>query len=311
MYEDSNQCQPQVRTGPITWLNVALKNSVEKAVEEYLGHSWHLLYESDYSEFACHRCAIVSDGSFSVFFKYSEDAQAERQFAAEMSCLLTVSKLTGVLIPELINIVSVTSGTLLLMRALVAVNRGAKQWREIGRTLARIHRITGDKYGFERNGFWGPLHQDNTPTSSWAEFFRERRLLPLLQTAIASGNIPQQVASDVENIIPRLPDLCGPDVTPTLLHGDAQQNNFVSTAEGAYVIDPAVYYGHPEMDLALIDSWQPVPDAVFDGYRDELPIDKDFRDRRYLWRIPLYLAAVTLEGPGHLPALIKSLSKNI
>ena len=74
-------------------------------------------------------------------------------------------------------------------------------------------------------------------------------------------------------------------MVPTLLHGDAQQNNFVSTEEGAVVIDPAIYFGNPEMDLAFIDYFQPVPDDVFDGYRDELPIDPGFWARRDLWRV--------------------------
>ncbi len=65
-------------------------------------------------------------------------------------------------------------------------------------------------------------------------------------------------------------------------HGDAQQNNFISTDRGAVVIDPAVYYGNPEMDLAYVDYFQAVPDDVLDGYRDELPIDAGFRERRDL-----------------------------
>lgn len=48
-----------------------------------------------------------------------------------------------------------------------------------------------------------------------------------------------------------------PDPVPALLHGDAQQNNFVSTADGAVVIDAAPYFGHPKADLALVDCYSP------------------------------------------------------
>jgi len=125
--------------------------------------------------------------------------------------------------------------------------------------------------------------------------------------AIDSGSIPSSLVSKVETLITRLPELCGPVTTPTLLHGDAQQNNFINTAEGAFVIDPAVYYGNPEIDLALIDSFQPVPDAVFDGYREEMSIDSGFFERRDLWRTPLYLDAVAIEGPMHLNRLTEAL----
>ena len=167
--------------------------------------------------------------------------------------------------------------------------------------------MKGPHCGFERNGFCGPLIHDNTPTQDWVTFFGERRLVPRLKIGVDSGNLPSSVASQVEKLMTRFPQLCGPQIEPSLLHGDAQQNNFISTSEGAYVIDPAVYYGHPEADLALIDAFQPVPDDVFDGYREELPIDPGFCERRDLWRVPLYLAAVALEGPMHLASLTRAL----
>ena len=101
----------------------------------------------------------------------------------------------------------------------------------------------------------------------------ERRLLPLLQTATDSGHLPPALASAVEEIAERLPWLAGPEPRPSLVHGDAQQNNFVSTADGAVVIDAAPYYGHPEADLALVGYFQPVPDDVLAAYQEILPVD--------------------------------------
>ena len=75
-----------------------------------------------------------------------------------------------------------------------------------------------------------------------------------------------------------------------------------------YQIDPKhVYYGHPEMDLAYIDHFQPVPNDVFVGYQEELPNDSGFRERRDLWRIYGYLAVV--EGATHLTKLINAVEK--
>ncbi|MDD4052291.1 MAG: fructosamine kinase family protein [candidate division Zixibacteria bacterium] len=309
MINDDDNGVPRVRCGPIRWLDNPLRAPIEEAVSEYKGSAWRIRSESDLSEFACHRCAVVSDGSSAVFFKYSEAAEAKRQFEVELSGLTTLSKRAGILIPRPIAIVAAENGWLLIMEALEAVERGPRQWRQIGTALARIHRVKGENCGFEENGFCGPLYQDNTPIQDWMTFYRDRRLLPRLRAAVDSGNIPSAVVSKVEMLVPRLPDLCGPEVTPSLLHGDAQQNNFISTAEGTYVIDPAVYYGNPEIDLALIDSFQPMPDAVFDGYRDELPIDSGFFERRDVWRLPLYLAAVAIEGPMHLNRLTDALRR--
>ena len=100
----------------------------------------------------------------------------------------------------------------------------------------------------------------------------------------------------METIAARLPALAGPEPRPSLLHGDAQQNNFVSTAAGAVVIDAAPYFGHPEADLALVGYFEPVPDDVLAAYREILPVDPGFAGRRELWRLPAYLAVVAVAG---------------
>jgi fructosamine-3-kinase len=76
------------------------------------------------------------------------------------------------------------------------------------------------------------------------------------------------------------------------LLNDAQQNNFPSTADGPVLIDPSVYYGHPEIDLAYVDFFAPVSDDLFDGYREVSSVDSGFVQRRNLWLIPAWLAMV-------------------
>ena len=293
--------------GSIRWLSKPLRTPLEETVSEFTGREWRVRSAKDLSELACHPCAILSDDTFAVFAKYSEDADAPKQFEVELAGLDYLSKCTGVMIPTPIDIAPVANGTLLVMEALNAIERTPPQWRQLGKTLARIHRVKSDSCGFHMDGFVGPLYQDNTPARDWATFYAERRLWPRLRIAIDSGNIPSHVASQVEKLIQRLPELCGPEVTPSLLHGDAQQNNFISTATGTFVIDPAVYYGNPESDVALIDSFQPVPDDVFDAYREEMPLDPGFWRRRSLWRVSIYLAAVAIEGPIHLNRLTGAL----
>ena len=276
-------------------------------MSHYLGREWGLRDGRDVSDLACHPCAILSDGSFGVFVKYGTGPDAERQFEIEQASLALLSRNAGVLVPTSLGVVSVPDGTLFVMEALQPTHRGPQEWREIGRTLARIHRVASDSCGFPMDTYFGPLLQDNAATGDWGSFYAERRLRPFLRLAVDSGNIPRRVATRVESVINRLPELVGPKPTPSLLHGDAQQNNFISTVEGTYVIDPAIYYGNREVDLACVDYFQPVPDAVFDGYREELPIPQGFSERRDLWRIPGYLACVAVEGAACLGRLIDAL----
>jgi fructosamine-3-kinase len=261
------------------------------------------------NEFSSRPSAILSDGSYPVFAKLSAAAHGLELFDVELAGLRLLSELSGVSIPTPIGKVATENGVILVLAAVQAVERTPVQWREIGRALAQIHRVKGTCFGLETNGYFGPLYQDNRPMKDWPTFFAERRLWPRFMGAIDSGNLPSEVIRQVERLILRVPQLCGPEVTPTLLHGDAQKNNFISTDRGAVVIDPAVYYGHPEMDLAYVDYFEPVPQDVFLGYQEDTSIDPGFAERREFWRVYGYLAVVEVEGPSYLGRLKTALHR--
>ena len=121
--------------------------------------------------------------------------------------------------------------------------------------------------------------------------------MPRLRGAVDSGHLPVRYARQVETVCDRLPQLCERDVAPALLHGDAHKNNVLSTAKGPVFIDPSAYYGDPEIDLAFVDFFAPVPDALFEGYCDVGSIDRGLNQRRELWRLPARLAMVEVVGP--------------
>jgi len=282
---------------------------VERLVSEYNGKSWQVQQFRDMNEFSSHPSALFSDGTYSVFVKLSSAANGLEQFETELAGLRLLAELSGVLTPTLIGNVAVEGGVIMILEAVQSVERTSIQWRQIGQTLARIHNIKAEKYGLDSHNYFGPLYQDNRPLSDWATFYAERRLWPRLMGAINAGHMTTSAIRQLEKLISRLPELCGPEVAPTLLHGDAQQNNFISTEAGAVVIDPAVYFGNPEIDLAYIDYFQPVPEDVLIGYQAELPIDPGFGERRDLWRVYGYLAAVEVEGAAYLGKLLDAVQK--
>lgn len=85
----------------------------------------------------------------------------------------------------------------------------------------------------------------------------------------------------------------------------------LSTAKDPVMIDPAVYYGHPEIDLAHTDFFAPVSDALFQGYQEMASLDPGFFQRRDLWRLPAWLAMVEVDGPQHLDTLIRVLRRYV
>jgi fructosamine-3-kinase len=263
----------------------------------------------DMNEFSSHPSALLSDGSYSIFVKLSTAANGQEQFETELAGLRILAERSGVLIPTPIGTIPFQGGVVMILEGVREIDRTPKQWRQIGQTLAQIHRNKGQQFGLDTHNYFGPLYQDNRPFPDWPTFYAERRLWPRFMGAVDSGNMSTDTIHQVEKLILRIPKLCDPDVMPTLLHGDAQQNNFISTEAGVVVIDPAVYYGHPEMDLAYVDYFQHVPDDLFRGYEEIFPIDSGFWERRELWRIYADLAIVEVDGAAYLPKLINAVRK--
>ncbi|MFN8467784.1 MAG: fructosamine kinase family protein [Caldilineaceae bacterium] len=302
-------------------LSDPLRLPLEQRVATHLGRPWQVAHAEDMADAASHPAAVLSDGTYAVFVKLAEGSGAWDRTTREIEGLVTLTARAGVLTPPAIGAVAVggVSGAgglggdvvLLILEAVDPIKRRRQQWREMGQTLARIHSVKGELYGFESHNYWGSLRQDNTPHAHWVDFYRACRLALRLQAAVDGGHLPPDVAGRVERLSERLPDLAGPPVAPSLLHGDAHHNNFITTAQGPYLIDPAVYYGHPEMDLAYIDFFAPVPEAFFAGYREIAPIDADFAERRDLWRIPAWLALVEVGGPEYLDDLLAALRRYV
>ena len=291
-------------------LNPVIVAAVERAATDHRGRAWAQTGFTDLNHRATHPCGIFTGTPFSVFAKLDTSPSGQEQFTAELSGFRLIRSLTAVATPVPVadGVIVAGSGTLLLSEALpergaapgrVADAREPDDYAAIGRTLAGLHQARGGRFGLaEFDGFYGPLPQGNRPTDSgrWADFYAERRVLPMLRLAVDSGYLPARLAVDVERVVPRLPDLGGPDPEPTLLHGDAQQNNFISTAGGAVVVDVAPYFGHPEADLALVDIYAPVDPALLRVYAELAPLDPGFAGRRELWRLAGYLAAIAVAG---------------
>ena len=311
--------------------------AVEQAAAAHRGRAWKCNGFTDLGDRAAHPCGVLHGSPFSVFAKLTSAPDGQRQFTTELAGLRLITELSSVPTPtpvatgliEFSTSDTTISGTawLLLFEALPerTTDRSPDDFRAVGRTLATMHEVHQGQFGLaEFDGYFGPLPQDNrpVPANTWPDFYAERRVRPLLKIAVDAGNLPAELTLGVERVIDRLPGLVDPRTRPSLLHGDAQQNNFLCTRDGtphcppdrAVVIDACPYFGHPEVDLALVDYFEPVPAEVFSGYREIRPVDPGFADRRELWRIFAYLAVIAIDGQNpygrqHLQRLVDAVDR--
>ncbi|MEO9533691.1 MAG: fructosamine kinase family protein [Crocinitomicaceae bacterium] len=151
-------------------------------------------------------------------------------------------------------------------------------WTVFAEKLSKTHQKTSKRFGFNENNFMGSLVQVNDTKSTWAEFLIDCRLNPMIEMAVNAGEVNYVEAKIIEKFYNRIVEIY-PEEQPALLHGDLWGGNYLSSTEGPVLIDPAVYYGHREMDLAMMQLFGGFDAEVFEVYNELFPLENEWRDR--------------------------------
>jgi fructosamine-3-kinase len=171
----------------------------------------------------------------------------------------------------------------------------------LGRRLAHLHRFGAPGFGFDESNFIGHLPQDNTPCDAWPAFYATRRLEPQVRAAIDRGHAPSRWLREFDRLFARLPELTGPPEPPARLHGDLWGGNVLADEQSEpCVIDPAVYGGHREIDLAMLRLFGGAGPRCFAAYHETWPLAPGHADRVRLYQLYPLLVHVNLFGGGYV-----------
>jgi fructosamine-3-kinase len=169
---------------------------------------------------------------------------------------------------------------------------------EFGRNLSKMHQTNAEQFGLEVDNYIGSLPQSNSHHDNWINFFVQERINPQIQMAVDSGKLSSGIFQNWERLSAKLDEIF-PSVKPSLLHGDLWGGNYLFNSEGkAVLIDPAVYYGHPEMDLAFTKMFGGFSGDFYEGYESETPLMPGFSKRVPIYNLYPLLVHVNLFG-GH------------
>ena len=160
-------------------------------------------------------------------------------------------------------------------------------WENFGQSLAEMHRNSQAQFGLDHSNYMGSLPQDNSFTDDWATFFIERRLEPQLKLAIDCGLLNTKHRKAFERLYKKLPGIF-PKEKPALIHGDLWSGNFVTGNDGyACILDPAVYYGHREAELAMTKLFGGFDSSFYHAYANASPPEPGFEKRVGIYNLCL------------------------
>ena len=205
-------------------------------------------------------------------------------------------------LPEVIH---ADDGLLLMSHIPAGDTIDARAERHAAVLIADLHDVAAPEYGLERETRIGGLVQPNPQGASWRAFFRDHRLLYMARQALEAGRLDGATMARIERLAGRLDEWIDEPARPSLLHGDLWTGNvLVRAGRIAGLIDPAIYYGDAEMDLAFATLFGTFGDAFFARYAERRPIRPGFFEiRRDLCNLYPLLVHVRLFGGHYVDAV--------
>ncbi|MEI9808371.1 MAG: fructosamine kinase family protein [Bacteroidota bacterium] len=254
-----------------------------------------------------YRVTINSGKRF--FLKLNSSTTCPGLFEKEKNGLAFLNQANCILIPPVILDKTNDNGQLLLMEWIEAGIRDEDFWKKFGEQLARLHTISHTHFGFEEDNYMGSLLQINTYTADWISFFIRYRLQPQIELAAARRLLDKSHISSFETLFKKL-DTIFTIEKPSLLHGDCWSGNFMCNDRSQPVlIDPAVYFGHRSMDLAMTTLFGGFDKVFYDSYHYHLPLPRNYQEQWEVCNLYPLLIHLNLFGQSYLHDILATLRR--
>lgn len=229
-------------------------------------------------------------------------------FSEEQKGLGELKNANAIGIPESLESGNFEDKSFLILEYVESGHKTPIFWENFGIQLNKLHQVSNEAFGFSSNNYIGSLSQSNQYHSNWSEFYALERLEPQLKSAIDKGYL-KGFTSKFENLYTKLENLF-PIESPCLIHGDLWSGNFIaSNNDSPYLIDPAVYYGHREMDIGMSMLFGGFDKHFYECYNAENPLENKWQERVPLTQLYPLLVHVNLFGEGYVSSVKSVIDK--
>lgn len=244
------------------------------------------------------------------FVKAMEGPRGAEQLHAEAAGLEALAGTGAVRTPGVEGVRDLEGGACLILEFILSRPGTAEEYRRFGSELAAMHALPRESFGWPEDNFIGTLPQPNSPDDSWARFFATQRLQPQYDLALRSGLLNEDEVPPA-GVVARWFGEYAAGVQPALLHGDFWGGNHLFTKSGRGVlIDPAVYSGHSEVDLAMSRLFGGYPPSFYEGYYRVCPGQPGEAERVAAYQLYYLLVHLNLFGASYA-SRVRSLGRSL
>ena len=276
-----------------------LQQAIKKSLQEKPGNSISLIDFKTIAGGCINSGGRLSTDHGDYFLKWNDSKRFPNMFEKEALGLALLKKSDTMKIPSVIAVGETKQNQFLILDFIESSRPTKSYWRELGRGLANLHKKISPTFGLDHDNYIGSLPQSNLQVDNWIDFFIQSRIHPQLKLAVDAGALEVNQVKKFERLFNKLPSLF-PIEKPALLHGDLWSGNVLVDHHGdAVLIDPAVYFGHREMELAYTRLFGGFESNFYGSYFEESPVAPGFNNRVDIYNLYPLLVHVNLFGGGY------------
>ena len=251
---------------------------------------------------------LIAAENENYVIKVNSSSLYPKMFHSESEGLSLLNS-TGANVPEVIKVFNKAGYQYILMKFIQKEPSGNDFWTNLGISLARIHLKSETAFGLKFDNFIGTIPQKNSLKENWSDFFIENRLKPLVKKSYDLQLLKNSHLGHFEELFKQFDQLI-PKEKPSLLHGDFWSGNMIcGPHQNPYFIDPAVYFGHREMDISMSFLFGGFDVNYLTSYREIYPLEPDWHARIDLHNLYPRLVHLVLFGSSYLPGIEKVIRK--
>jgi len=281
-------------------MDATLKSSVEEKLGLQFNQPVKINNSKPVSGGCINKAQILDTSKGDFFIKWNFKKPFIDLFEKEVNGLKTLADSKSIRIPQVITQGFNDENIFLILEFIP--ESGTKDlnfWTGFGQQLACLHKQTDPYFGLDHNNYIGPLEQSNKQHFNWIEFYVMERLEPQIKIAREKKFIDPNTLIRFSGFISKLHELI-PVEKPSLLHGDLWSGNYLINKNQPVLIDPAVYYGNREMDLAMTILFGGFDQQFYDSYNENFPLEKGWPSRAKYHQLYPLLVHLNLFGASYL-----------
>lgn len=254
-------------------------------------------------------CYRFKSDIYSFFVKLNSAAKYPGMFAAEAKGLNLLKAANAIFVPQVLDAGEVEEQSYLMLEYIEPGKRIPCFFEEFGHAMALLHRNTATSFGLDHDNYIGSLPQSNKQYDNWSDFFVEERLEKQVKLAKDKKKLDSVTVRRFDRLYAKSEQLF-PHEPPALLHGDIWNGNYMTAPDGkACIFDPAVYYGHREMDIAMTKLFGGFADEFYRAYNSCYPLEKGWEERQDIANLYPLMVHVNLFGGNYLMDVKKILNR--